>query len=130
MQCEPLGPVLSGADDEEGAEDGENDGEDDVEEVEPGVDGEERAAGVQRVPLLHWQLGLVTLGSHPQIRLLAAVDWRRLMDSLQIKLYLRFICVCYLYISFLGKVYFLCMRSIFPLYEKYISCVSKYISFV
>ena len=52
-----VGPVA--ADDEEGAEDGEKDGEDDVEEVEPGVDGEERAAGVQRVTLLLGQVGVL-----------------------------------------------------------------------
>ena len=38
--------------DEQGAEDGEQDGEDDVEEVEPGVEVEQLAAGAQGVASL------------------------------------------------------------------------------
>ena len=45
------------ADDEQGAEDGEEDGEDDVEEVEPGVEGEQVAAGAQGVASLLREVG-------------------------------------------------------------------------
>ena len=47
------------ADDEQGAEDGEEDGEDDVEEVEPGVEGEQLAAGAQWVASLLREVGVV-----------------------------------------------------------------------
>ena len=49
------------ADDEQGAEDGEEDGEDDVEEVEPGVEGEQVAAGAQWVASLLREVGVSTL---------------------------------------------------------------------
>ena len=45
------------ADDEQGAEDGEEDGEGDVEEVEPGVEGEQVAAGAQGVASLLREVG-------------------------------------------------------------------------
>ena len=52
-----VAPVAT--DDEQGAEDGEEDGEGDVEEVEPGVEGEELAAGAQWVASLLREVGVV-----------------------------------------------------------------------
>ena len=52
-----VAPVAT--DDEQGAEDGEEDGEDDVEEVEPGVEGEQLAAGAQWVASLLREVGVV-----------------------------------------------------------------------
>ena len=58
---EVAGVGVVAADDEQGAKDGEEDGEHDVEDVEPGVEGEQLAAGAQWVASLLREVGVASL---------------------------------------------------------------------
>ena len=58
---EVAGVGVVAADDEQGAKDGEEDGEHDVEDVEPGVEGEQLEAGVKGVASLLRKIGVVVI---------------------------------------------------------------------